>query len=294
MASLENRLSQNVTGEFYVDDSCIDCDTCRQLAPGVFSRYSTAEKSFVTRQPSSREESGRALMSLVACPTSSIGTLHRSNARAAALRFPEHLAGDVYYCGFTSELSFGASSYLIRRPGGNWMIDSPRAAGPLLKRISEWGGLRRMFLTHQDDVADHRIFAQRFGCQRVIHRTEAAGPLAEVELQLGFSESNDPLSLDDGLLAIPLPGHTRGSVAYLYQDEFLFSGDHLWWSPSVGALHASRRHCWYDWRKQIQSMERLLTFDFRWVLPGHGRRYQAPSAPVMREELEELVRRMKQ
>ena len=36
MAQLEERLPENVTGEFFVDSSCIDCDACRQIAPASF------------------------------------------------------------------------------------------------------------------------------------------------------------------------------------------------------------------------------------------------------------------
>ena len=33
MANPKLRLEENVAGEFFVDSTCIDCDTCRQLAP---------------------------------------------------------------------------------------------------------------------------------------------------------------------------------------------------------------------------------------------------------------------
>src|SRR5262249_55506183 len=36
MADRKKIVSQNVPGEFFVDTTCIDCDTCRQLAPTVF------------------------------------------------------------------------------------------------------------------------------------------------------------------------------------------------------------------------------------------------------------------
>jgi len=49
---------------------------------------------------------------------------------------------------------------------------------------------------------------------------------------------------------------------------------------------------WYSWRKQAESMEKLLGFDFEWVLPGHGQRIKLTSLK-MREELEALVGRMK-
>ncbi len=290
MASLDQRLDQNVEGEFFVDSSCIDCDTCRFVAPAVFTRDDGIELSVVHHQPSSDEQTERALMALVACPTSSIGTVSDRNAREAASGFPERVDDNVFYCGYAAESSFGASSYLLQRPEGNWMIDSPRAAGPLMQNIESMGGVRRMLLTHRDDVADHAKFVARFGCERVIHAVEATGALAEVEVQLDIDE---PEELDEDLLVIPVPGHTRGSVVYLYRDKYLFSGDHLWWSVNVGALHASRRVCWYDWGKQIESMERLLDFEFAWVLPGHGRRYQAGSAAEMRREIEAVIQRMR-
>ena len=290
MASVAARLPQNADGDFYVDNSCIDCDTCRFVAPATFLRSDGVEQSYVHQQPRSDDERTRALMALVACPTSSIGTVEPSDAGAAATQFPEPVEGNIFYCGFASESSFGASSYLISRPDGNWMVDSPRAAGPLLRRISEFGGVRRMWLTHRDDVADHAKFAKRFGCERAIHRIEAVGGLAGVELQLDIDE---PAQLDDELWAIPVPGHTRGSVAYLYGGRYLFTGDHLWWSPRVGALHASKRVCWYNWDEQIRSMERLLDLAFDWVLPGHGRRYQADSSDTMRGELSALIERMR-
>ena len=36
MARLADRIAENAPGEFYVDSSCIDCDTCRTLAPDTF------------------------------------------------------------------------------------------------------------------------------------------------------------------------------------------------------------------------------------------------------------------
>ncbi len=219
-------------------------------------------------------------MALVACPTASIATVSRADLKAAAGRFPEPIVGEVCYCGYTSAASFGASSYLVRRPGGNVLIDSPRAAGPLLRRIDELGGVARMLLSHRDDIADHAKFRRRFGCDRVIHKDEISSPTADIEVQLDISE---PLQLDDDFLAIPVPGHTKGSLAYLYREKYLFSGDHLWWSPNVNGLYASPRVCWHDWSLQTASMERLLDFDFEWVLPGHGRRYQAASLSMFEQ-----------
>src|SRR5689334_23700667 len=125
MAQLRERLPENVAGEFFVDRSCIDCDACRQIAPAMFGRSNAEAQSFVHHQPQTPEEQRRAAMALVACPTSSIGTVHKVDVREGIAAFPEPIADDVSFCGFTSERSFGALSYLIRRPGGNVLVDSP-------------------------------------------------------------------------------------------------------------------------------------------------------------------------
>jgi len=284
MADPKKKLAGNAAGEFYVDSSCIDCDLCRQIAPLVFREEDGA--SIVRRQPVAPEEVRRAEMALVTCPTASIGTEMKRDLKAAIDAYPERIAEGIYFCGFASESSFGASSYLIRRPGGNLLVDSPRAARPLLKRLEELGGVAQMFLTHRDDVADHQLFHRRFGCERILHAADVTRGTRDVERQLAGRE---PVAIGDDLLAIPVPGHTPGSAALLYRERFLFTGDHLWWSDELGRLHASRSVCWYSWPEQRRSLERLLDFRFEWVLPGHGRRYQAPSAAVMRVELERAI-----
>src|SRR5690242_16289489 len=124
MADRALRVLENVEGAFFVDSSCIDCDTCRQLAPATFADQ--GEHSYVYRQPRNREEERMALHALAACPTSSIGTADKRNAAAAASDFPLELAPGVFYCGFNSPKSFGGNSYFAEHAEGNWMIDSPR------------------------------------------------------------------------------------------------------------------------------------------------------------------------
>src|SRR5712691_2980148 len=153
MANVQRRLPENVPGDFFVDATCIDCDTCSQLAPAIFRDH--GEQCSVYHQPETDAESRLALMALVACPTGSIGTTERHDFHLGIDAFPLLIAENVYFCGFTSEASFGAWSYLIARPesgGGNLLVDSPRFARQLVKRIEEMGGIRLMFLTHRDDI----------------------------------------------------------------------------------------------------------------------------------------------
>ncbi len=290
MARIADRLNENAPGDYFVDSSCIDCDTCRQVAPEIYLRLDSAGQSVVHRQPETAGERRLAAMALVACPTASIGTSRKDEVTAAAVAFPVRVTDDVYYCGYASEATFGAASYLIVRPGGNVLVDSPRAARPLLDRIAALGGVRTMILTHRDDVADHETFHRTFGCDRVIHRSDVDAGTTGAEMQI---DGLAPARIDHDLTVLPVPGHTRGSVALIYRDHYLFSGDHVWYEPMLGRLNASRSVCWYSWTEQIRSMARLVEFEFEWVLPGHGRRWQAPGAAAMRAEIAALAERMR-
>lgn len=286
MASLQQRLPENAPGDFFVDSTCIDCDTCSQLAPGIFRDH--GDQCSVHHQPQTDDETRLAMMALVSCPTGSIGATESHNAHLGIDAFPLLLDDNVYFCGFTSESSFGAWSYLITRPEGNVLIDSPRFASQLVKHIEALGGVSQMLLTHKDDVAAHQLFHQKFGCARLMHADDGARRIGVEQVVVG----EDPIQLDDDLLVIPTPGHTRGHVVYLYKNKFLFTGDHLAWSPARQTLTAFRSVAWYSWPEQTRSMEKLLDYEFEWVLPGHGDIHH-DSVENMHHHLERCISWMK-
>jgi glyoxylase-like metal-dependent hydrolase (beta-lactamase superfamily II) len=289
MANLQQRLPENVPGDFFVDSTCIDCDTCSQLAPGIFRDH--GDQCSVYYQPETIDETKLAMMALVACPTGSIGATKKHDAHIGIDAFPLLLDENVYFCGFTSESSFGGWSYLITRPsgeGGNVLIDSPRFATQLVKRFRAMGGINTMLLTHKDDIADHELFRKEFGCVRVMHASDGATRLGVEQVV----EGEQAIALDDDLIVIPTPGHTRGHVVFLYRNKFLFTGDHLAWSPRTKTLTAFRSVAWYSWAEQTRSMTKLLAYDFEWVLPGHGDMHRE-NANVMREHLQRCISWMK-
>jgi glyoxylase-like metal-dependent hydrolase (beta-lactamase superfamily II)/ferredoxin len=264
MANKRLIFSENVAGEFFVDSTCIDCDTCRQLAPAVFRDHGGGSSVF--HQPETEEEMLFAQMAIVACPTGSIGAGKRLNAKIGVDAFPFRITENIFYCGFNSEKSFGAWSYLIVHPEGNILVDSPRYSAPLVKKIEVMGGISQMFLSHRDDIADHAHFAERFGAKRIMHRDDGAEKYGIEQIIKGDAS----VRLNDKLMIIPVAGHTRGSMVLLYQNKFLFTGDHLAWSPKRETLTAFRGACWYSREAQTRSMAKLARYDFEWVLPGHG------------------------
>lgn len=286
MANRNRAAAENVAGGFFVDDTCIDCDTCRQVAPLTF--VDAGGHSAVQLQPTDPTALRAAARALLCCPTNSIGSDQPELIKLAQHDLPERITEHVWYCGWTSRDSFGASSYLVRaNDGGLWMVDAPRWAPALVNAIEHLGGLAGIFLTHRDDVADAARYAKRFQAPLVIHARDAdAAPEAQ-----RLVHGDDPVLLTPGLTVIPLPGHTAGSQALLSNRGVLFSGDHLWWSRRLGALNASRDVCWHSWEEQTTSMHRLCDLRFDRLLPGHGQRAYLPDGR-MRMEVDALIARM--
>jgi glyoxylase-like metal-dependent hydrolase (beta-lactamase superfamily II)/ferredoxin len=286
MANPKKRVPENVAGDFFVDSTCIDCDVCRQIAPAAFGEGSAT--SFVKAQPISRADRRQALQALLACPTGSIGCLADEDVKAVMKDFPLLIEEPVFYCGYNSPKSYGGNSYFIRHPAGNWLIDAPKFVTPLVKQLEPLGGIAHIFLTHRDDVADAERFAEHFKSRRIIHRDELSSqPGAEVVL-----DGEGPWELAPGFLAIPTPGHTKGHCVLLFEDRFLFTGDHLDWDRDEQRLAASEDYCWYSWPQQAESMERLADYRFEWVLPGHGQKVHL-TAGEMRRQLLRLVESMR-
>lgn len=287
MAFFARAAPENVPGDLFVDDRCIACDTCRQLAPGTFGGGED-ETAFVSRQPADPAARRRALVALVSCPVAAIGSRSKVGVAEAAAALPEEVAPGVFRCGWAAESSYGAAAWLLVRPGGNVLVDSPRFSHPLLERLRALGGAPLMFLTHRDDVADHRRWREALGCERILHAADVTHGTREVERKI---EGSAPVALAEDLVVLPVPGHTAGSAALLAAEEHLFTGDHLW-GDADGALGVSRAVCWWNWGDQARSMARLATFRFRRVWPGHGRPWAAPTVEEARRAVQALAEQM--
>jgi len=287
MATLSRRLPANAPGELFVDSSCIDCGACMWIAPATFEEHDG--QSRVHSQPADDERTALAAAALLSCPTASIGIArddHASPLRAQVQRhaqlFPRPFAPQVLHCGYHSEATFGAASWLLLRPDGNVLVDVPRFTAPLVARIAALGGVRWLFLTHRDDVAGHEKFAERFRCERVIHIDDADESTRAVERVI---EGYEPVELAADLVVIPTPGHTRGSMCLWHRAprgdaraaSHLFTGDHLAWHEERDEPYGFRDACWHSWPEVIESTRRLVGLEFEWLLPGHGAPGRAPA-----------------
>lgn len=266
MAKIELSNVNNIPGPLFVDTTCINCGTCYNLAPHIFLEKN--EYSVVQLQPKSLADWSKAREAIVSCPTSSIGARNAGTAfKKAVIELPRIITDGIYYCGYTSKDSFGASSYFIRHPEGNILVDSPRFNLQLANKLRDMGGVDLMFLTHRDDVADHKKYSQYFKCKRVIHRLEVNHSTKDCEIIIDGEKEIDLLPF---LKAIPTPGHTRGHMVLLYQEHYLFSGDHLFFDPKNKKIFMSKEFNWYSWPMQIASLKKLSKYYSTWIFPGHS------------------------
>jgi glyoxylase-like metal-dependent hydrolase (beta-lactamase superfamily II) len=275
--------------DWYVDDRCTNCDAARQLAPGLIGEVDG--RSAMLRQPRDAAETARVNAAAFACHTRSIRRVSGAPLDQAADPFPLALDDRVLLCGHNSRQTAAAGSYLLRRPSGAlMMVDTPRWSEQLAGRYEALGPVTDVLLTHRDHAAHGRQYADRFGARLWIHEGDLdAAPDADQVLR-----GTDPVEIAEGVTAHPLPGHTEGSVLYLADQRYCFSGDSFYWSRTRDALSVAEHVTWYSIEVLAASLARTAPLlRFEWVLPGHGDRRRLPAAE-MAAQLRELTERTAQ
>ncbi|MBR7676478.1 MBL fold metallo-hydrolase [Streptomyces daliensis] len=268
-------------GGWYVDSRCTNCDVARQLAPDLIREE--RGRSEMIRQPRDAAEERQLYAAAFACHTRSIRhPAHRLDP--ARDPYPLALDDHVHLCGHNAPRTAAANAYLLRRPDGTrMMIDTPRWSTELADRYEALGRITDVLLTHRDHAAHGRRYADRFGARLWIHEGDLdAAPDADQVLR-----GTDPVRIAAGVTAYPLPGHTRGSVLYVADERYCFSGDSMYWSRTTGDVEVAANVTWYSITEQAASLDRTVgSLRFEWLLPGHGDRRRLPS--------DEMARRLRQ
>ncbi|MBF9066860.1 MBL fold metallo-hydrolase [Streptacidiphilus fuscans] len=269
--------------DWYVDDRCTNCDVARQLAPGLIEQV--GGRSQVVRQPRDTDELARMNAAAFACHTRSIRRPDRP-LDTAADPYPLALDENVLFCGHNSRNTAAANAYLLRRPDGTqMMVDTPRWSAALADRYEASGRVTDVLLTHRDHAAHGRQYADRFGARLWIHEGDLGAARDADQVLRGI----EPTEIAEGVVAHPLAGHTEGSVLFVADERYCFSGDSLYWSRAKGSLAVAEHVTWYSIRELAASLTRTApSLRFSWVLPGHGDRKHLP-AEEMAEQLRALT-----
>lgn len=271
--------------DWYVDDRCTNCDVARQLAPGLIAEVDG--RSELVRRPVGEAEQLQVAAAAFACHTRSVRP-RQGRLDPALDPFPLALDDTVLLCGHNSPHTAAANSYLVRRPRGTqMMVDTPRWSEELAARYEALGTVTDVLLTHRDHAAHGRRYADRFGARLWIHEGDLdAAPDADHVLT-----GIESVTIDDGVLAHPLPGHTEGSVVYVVDARYCFSGDSFYWSRTTGDIEVAESVTWYSIEELAASLARTVgRLRFEWLLPGHGGRMRLPAADMARR-MRELAER---
>lgn len=101
-------------------------------------------------------------------------------------------------------------------------------------------------------------------------------------------DGSEDFELRPDIRIIPTPGHTRGHMVLHFKNQFLFTGDHLFYDFEISKIYASKNVNWYSWSEQVKSIRKLIDLNVDWIFPGHGGWFQIGNSNF-RKNLELLV-----
>jgi glyoxylase-like metal-dependent hydrolase (beta-lactamase superfamily II) len=167
-------------------------------------------------------------------------------------------------------LSFAPSTrvraFLLRRSQGNLLIYSAETVADDARAIEELGGIARHYLNHWHEAAfgDAARVADLFGAPLFCHERDLPQVTEQTEVARTFAQRH---MAEDDLEAVPIPGHTPGATAYLWDSgrhRCLFTGDSLYlregeWVAAV--LESSDRDAY------VESLRLIKDLDFDVLVP---------------------------
>lgn len=190
-------------------------------------------------------------------------------------------------------LPFAPSSeireFVLERPRGNLLLYSAADGHDAL--MEAVGGATRQYVNHWHEALfmsaepDIPLFAHEADADRVREKRP---------VRATFSRRH---GLDEDFEVIPIPGHTPGATAYLWdsgQHRFLFTGDTLYlrgeeWVAAV--LESSDRAAY------IASLELIRALDFDvfvpWVASRGGPHYSVTSRAGTRRRIDAIIERLR-
>jgi glyoxylase-like metal-dependent hydrolase (beta-lactamase superfamily II) len=168
-------------------------------------------------------------------------------------------------------------AFLLRRDAGNLLVYSTPSLADDASTINELGGVARHYLGHWHEAQfGHAEVASRFGGPLFCHEKDEPPASKSRPVDGTFTKRH---RLDADFEVIPMPGHTPGSTAYLWdtgQHRCLFTADTVYLRDGewVAALLPDSS----DRDAYIASLGLLRELDFDVLVPwaaSHGRPFHA-------------------
>lgn len=154
-------------------------------------------------------------------------------------------------------------AFLLERQAGNLLIYSTGRLNEDLARLRARGGVARQYLNHWHE-AMLGLAPPSLGADLVHHEAEAKHVAERGGHGLTFSE---PHHLADDFEVVPIPDHTAGATAYLWDTglhRLLFTGDTIYLHKGkwrVALVGGSDRH------EYVGSLELIRDLDFDVLVP---------------------------
>jgi len=205
------------------------------------------------------------------------------------------------YAAEPEPLGFGPSleirAFLLQREGGNLLVYRSTALEKDVETVNSLGGISRQYLNHHHEASPACDWvANTFGAPLHVHEDDAAAAAEICNVDATFSERH---KLDEDFEVIPVPGHTGGATAFLWdsgQHRVLFTGDTIFFGRSkwrAAVLDGVSNRVRY-----IESLELIRSLNFDLIVPGiapAGRSYYSftdrAEATQQIDEILERVRR---
>jgi glyoxylase-like metal-dependent hydrolase (beta-lactamase superfamily II) len=175
------------------------------------------------------------------------------------------------YASTPEPLGFGPSleirAFLLQREQGNLLIYRAATLEREAGAISDLGGILRQYLNHWHEASPVCDWVARtFDAPLHVHENDAPSVSETCNVDETFSERH---RLDEDFEVIPIPGHTSGATAFLWdtgQHRCLFTGDTIFFPR--GKWVAAVLEGVSDRERYIESLELIRTLDFDLIVPG--------------------------
>jgi len=187
--------------------------------------------------------------------------------------------------------SYDIRAFVLPRADGNLLVYSAPSVGDERDAIEERGGVVAQYLNHWHEA----MFAPgSLDAPVLVHDDDRVQAAKHVRVDGTFT---GPVRVGDDFQAIPIPGHTPGATAFLWDSghrRYLFTGDSVYLSGGewiAAVLGSSDREAYVD------SLARLRDVEFDLLVPWaapHGEPYMARTdARDARRRFDSIIRRLR-